>query len=101
MVLTRRMRIGIVFGLLSLAVVSWVNWSFMTGSEQMQRFCASFTAGSSVAQIRAQAEQLGYRVSTPVDGRAFVHDSGSFGRFTCDLQFKSNRLMSATYLLND
>lgn len=98
---TTRKRIGAVLGLLLLAGIGWVVWPFIVGPGQMQDFCSSLTAGSSVAQIRAQAAQHGYRVSSPVEGRAFVHESRSFGRFTCDLKFGSDGLESAAYSFND
>lgn len=97
----RRKRIGIVLGLLLLAGLGWVMWPFLVGPGKMQGFCSSLAVGTSVAQVQAQAAQQGYRVSAPIDGRAFVHDSGSFGRFTCDVQFGPNGLVSAVYLLND
>lgn len=97
----RRKRIGIVLGLLLLAGLGWVMWPFLVDPGKMQGFCSSLAVGTSVAQVQAQAAQQGYRVSALIDGRAFVHDSGSFGRFTCDVQFGPNGLVSAVYLLND
>jgi hypothetical protein len=35
------------------------------------------------------------------EGRAFIHDSASFGRFICEVQFNQERLVSARYLDND
>ena len=97
----RRKRIGVVLGLLSLAGLGGVVWPFITGPGQMQSFCSSLAVGTSVAQIQAQAAQHGYRVSSPVEGRAFVHEPSSFGRFTCDVQFGSNGLVSSVYSFND
>lgn len=98
---TTRKRIGVVLGVLLLAGIGWVVWPFIVGPGQMQSFCGSLTSGSSVAQIQAQAAQQGYRVSSPVEGRAFVHESRSFGRFTCDLQFGPDGLVSSVYSFND
>lgn len=97
----RRKRIGVVLGLLLLAGLGWVVWPFIVGPGQMQGFCNSLAVSSSVTQVQAQAAQQGYRVSALIDGRAFVHDPRSFGRFTCDVQFGPNGLVSAVYLLND
>lgn len=97
----RRKRIGVVLGLLLLAGLGWVVWPFMAGPGQMQSFCSSLEAGTSVEQVQAHAAEHGYRVSSLIEGRAFVHEPRSFGRFTCDLRFGSNGLVSSVYLLND
>jgi len=96
----RRKCIGVVVGLL-LAGIGWIVWPFIVGPGQMQSFCGSLAVGTSVAQVQAQAAQHGYRVSSPVEGRAFVHESRSFGRFTCDLQFGPDGLVSSAYSFND
>jgi len=67
----------------------------------MQGFCSSLAAGTSFAQVQTQADQHGYRVSSLIDGRTFVHDPSSFGRFTCDVQFGPDGLVSAAYSFND
>jgi hypothetical protein len=67
----------------------------------MENFCGSLAPSTSVAQVQAQAAQHGYRVSSLIEGRAFVHDSGSFGRFTCNLEFGSDGLVSSIYSFND
>lgn len=97
----RSKRIGVVLGLLLLVGLGWVVWPFIAGPRQMQNFCSSLQPGTSFAQVQAQAAQHGYRVSSLVEGRAFVHDPKSFGRFTCDVQFGPDGLVSAAYLLND
>lgn len=98
---SRRKRIGVVLGLLLLAGIGWIVWPFMTSPSQMQNFCSSLVVGISVAQVQAQAAQHGYRVSSLVEGRAFVHEPASFGRFTCDLQFGPGGLVSSAYSFND
>jgi len=97
----RRKRIGVVLGVLLLAGIGWIVWPFIVGPGQMQDFCSSLAVGTPVAQVQAQAAQHGYRVSSPVEGRAFVHESRSFGRFTCDLQFGPDGLVSSAYSFND
>jgi hypothetical protein len=101
MISSRRKRIGVVFGILLLAGLGWFYWPFAAGPGQMQSFCSSLAAGASVAQVQEQAAQHGYRVSSLVDNRAFVHDSGSFGRFICNLEFGSEGLVSSVYSFND
>lgn len=96
----RRKRIGVVLGLL-LAGLGWVVWPFIAGPGHMQSFCSSLAVGTSVAQVQAQAAQHGYRVSSLIEGRAFVHEPSSFGRFTCGLQFGPDGLMSSAYSFND
>lgn len=98
---TRRKRIFVVSGFLLLAGAGWAIWPFMAGPAQIESFCSSLVAGTSVAEINAQAAQHGYRVSSLIEGRAYIHDSRSFGRFTCELRFGPNGLVSSLYLLND
>jgi len=101
-ILPRRKRIRIILGLLLLAGLGWmVVWPFIVGPGQMQGFCSSLALGTSVAQVQAQAAQHGYRVSSLIEGRAFVHEPRSFGRFTCDLQFGPDGLVSSVYSFND
>lgn len=97
----RRKRIFLAVGLLLLAGLGWIVWPFMAGPGQMQSFCSSLAVGTSVAQVQTQAGQHGYRVSSLIEGRAFVYEPRSFGRFTCDLQFGPDGLVSSVYLLND
>lgn len=97
----RRKRIGVVLGVLLLAGLGWLFWPFVAGPDQMESFCVSLKTGTSFAEVKAQAAQNGYRVSSLIDGRAFVHDSGSFGRFTCNLEFGSEGLVSSVYSFND
>lgn len=96
-----RKRIGVVLGLLLVAGIGWIVWPFIASPSQMDRFCNSLAVGTSIEQVQAQAAQHGYRVSSLVEGRAFVHDSSSFGRFTCDVQFGPNGLVSSVYSFND
>lgn len=98
---SRRKRIGVVIGVLLLAGLGWFLWPFIAGPRQMQSFCSSLAVGSSAAQVQAQAAQQGYRVSSLIEGRAFVHDPRSFGRFTCDLRFGPDGLVSSVYSFND
>jgi len=97
----RRKRITVGLGLLLLAGMGWVVWPFIASPGQMQSFCSSLAVGTSLAQIQTQAAQHGYRVSSLIEGRAFVHEPRSFGRFTCDLQFGSDGLASSEYSFND
>lgn len=96
----RRKRIGVVLGLL-LAGLGWVVWPFIVGPGQMQSFCSSLAVGTPLTQVKAQAAQHDYRVSSLIEGRAFVHEPRSFGRFTCDLQFGPDGLVSSAYSFND
>jgi len=96
-----RRGIGIVLAVLVLAGIGWIVWPFMAGPDKMQNFCGSLTAGASVALVQAQAAQHGFRISSLIEGRAFIHEPSSFGRFTCNVQFDSNGLVSSEYVFND
>jgi hypothetical protein len=100
-VLSRRKRIVVVLGVFLIAALGWLFWPFAAGPGQMQSFCSSLEAGTSITQVKELAARHGYRVSSLVENRAFVHDSGSFGRFTCSLEFGSNGLVSSVYSFND
>lgn len=97
----RRKRIAVVVGLLLFAGLGGIVWPFIAGPGQMQSFCSSLAVGTSSVQVQAQAAQHGYRVSSLIEGRAFVYEPSSFGRFVCDLQFGSNGLESSVYGFND
>jgi hypothetical protein len=97
----RRKRLAVVFGVLLLTGLGAVFWPFITGPGRMQEFCASLGAGTSLAQVREQATQRGYRMSALHEDRAFVYDSAAFGRFTCSLNFGPKGLLSAEYAFND
>lgn len=101
MILSRHKRVVVVPGVFLLAALGWFFWPFAAGPGQMQSFCSSLAAGTSIAQVQAQAAKHGYRVSSLIEGRAFVHDSGSFGRFTCNLEFGADGLVSSVYSFND
>lgn len=103
MISLRHKHARVAFGLLLLVLagLGWVVWPFMASPGQMQGFCGSLAVGASVAQVQAQAAQQGYRVSALVEGRAFVHEPRSFGRFTCDVQFGPNGLVSSDYSFHD
>jgi len=66
----------------------------------MQHFCATLPIGASVSQVQALVAARGYKVSSPIDGTAFVHDPASMGRFNCVLHFDSKGLASAPYADN-
>lgn len=100
-ILTHRKRISGVVGLVLMIGLGWIVWPFMTSPSEIEGFCKSLAAGTSIAQVQAQAAQRGYRISSLVEGRAFVHEPQSFGRYTCNLQFSSAGLVSSVYSFND
>lgn len=101
MISVRRKRAMVVLGLLLLVGMGWMVWPFFVGPGHMQSFCETLPAGSLLAQIQTDAAQRGYRVSSLIEGRAFVVDSRSFGRFTCELRFGPDGLLSSKYSFND
>lgn len=96
-----RKRVGVVLGLLLLAGLGWLAWPFIASPSQMEGFCSSLAMGASIEQVKTQAAQHGYRVSSLIEGRAFVHEPSSFGRFTCDVKFGPDGLVSSIYSYND
>ena len=97
---TFRKRFNTVAGLLLLAGLGYFIWPFAVGRSQMQHFCSTLPIGASVSQVQALVAARGYKVSSLIDGKAFVHDSRSMGRFNCVLHFDSKGLVSAPYADN-
>ena len=89
-----------VAGLLLLAGLSYIFWPFVFGRSQMQHFCTTLPIGASVSQVQALVVARGYKISSLINGEAFVHDPRSMGRFNCVLHFDSKRLVSAPYADN-
>lgn len=94
---TRRRIVGI--GLL--LGLAYLVWPFIGGGRQMQAFCRALPPNAPVAAVRQAASEHGYRLTLLQDGNGIVHDSRSFGRFTCQLQFSAGKLASARYSFND
>ena len=92
-----------VVGALVLAAVLYVAvWPFVIGGSNMRAFCQSLKKDTLLTQVRGIAEQNRYRMTSPdKEGRAFIHESRSFGRFICEVQFKEERLVAARYQQND
>jgi hypothetical protein len=97
---TFRKRFNAVAGLFLLAGLGYMLWPFVVGRSQMQHFCTVLPTGASVTQVQALASARGYKVSSLIDGEAFVHDPRSMGRFNCVLHFGSKGLASAPYADN-
>jgi hypothetical protein len=97
---TFRKRFNAVAGLLLLAGLGYMFWPFVVGRSQMQHFCAALPIGASVSQVQALVTARGYKVSSLINGEAFVHDSRSMGRFNCVLHFDGKGLASAPYADN-
>ncbi len=77
-------------------------WPFIVGEERMQDFCGSLSPGSPLAVVQGTVEKRGFRLAMSNNSdSALVHDSNTFGRFICKLQFKSGVLVSARYQRND
>ncbi|MBD8874651.1 hypothetical protein [Rhodanobacter sp. DHB23] len=97
---TFRKRFNTVAGLLLLAGLGYMFWPFVFGRSQMQHFCTTLPIGASVFQVQALVAARGYKVSSLINGEAFVHDPRSMGRFNCVLHFDSKGLVSAPYADN-
>jgi uncharacterized membrane protein YadS len=97
---TFRKRFNAVAGLILLAVLGYMLWPFIVGRSQMQHFCTTLPIGASVSQVQALVAARGYKVSSLINGEAFVHDPRSMGRFNCLLNFDAKGLVSAPYADN-
>jgi hypothetical protein len=98
---SRRKRVNTILGLLLLSGLIYLFWPFVVGRGQMQAFCASLLPGATLAQVQGKASAHDYRVSSLIEGQAFVHDPRSMGRFNCVLHFAQNGLASSPYADND
>lgn len=90
----------VIIGALLLGL-AYLLWPFVVGGKQMQHFCQSLRVDTPLADLRQATAQHGYRLTLLRDGNGIVHDSRSFGRFTCQLQFSAGKLASARYSFND
>ena len=90
----------VIIGALLLGL-AYLVWPFIGGGRQMQDFCQSLAIHAPLADVRQAAGEHGYRLTLLQDGNGIVHDSRSFGRFTCQLQFSAGKLASARYSFND
>jgi hypothetical protein len=95
-----RKRLNAIGGFLLLAGLGYVIWPFIFGRTEMQSFCTGLPMGASLPQVQALAAAKGYLVSSQIDGKAFVHDPRSMGRFNCELHFVGASLVSAPYADN-
>lgn len=94
---TRRRIVGI--GLL--LGLAYVVWPFIGGGRQMQGFCQSLAIHAPLADVRQTVSEHGYRLTLLQDGNGIIHDSRSFGRFTCQVQISDGKLAAARYTFND
>jgi hypothetical protein len=95
-----RRRLNATGGLLLLVGLGYAVWPLIFGRTEMQNFCAVLPVGASFVQVQALAAGKGYRVSSLIDDKAFVHDPRSMGRFNCELHFGSRGLVSSPYADN-
>lgn len=101
--MAKRKMLSVIVGVLLLgALVYFAVWPFVVGSSNMQAFCRSLAMDTLISGVRDMVRQTRYRMSPPdKEGRAFIHDPRSFGRFICEVQFKEERLLSVRYRQND
>ncbi len=101
--MTKRKTLSVIMGALFLgALFYFAVWPFVVGGSNMQAFCRSLAKDTLLPKVRDIVQQTRYRMSsTDKEGRAFIHDPRSFGRFICEVQFKDERLISARYQHND
>ena len=92
--LTKRKTIRYILGVAILGGVFHLGaWPFVIGGRNMQAFCDRLIADVPLSRVRELAVQNGYRMTEPgKEGRALIHDSRSFGRFICEVQFKGEAL---------
>jgi hypothetical protein len=90
-----------VWGGLMLAVVIVVFLPAILATRELKNYCGALAIGSPIAEVKAEAEARGYRLSQLVDGRTMIDDVRSFGRPTCTLRFDPGSLLAAEYSSND
>ncbi len=84
---TPRLRIS-VFGGMALFMLGGVVlafWPFFSANRQLQVFCSDQTAGTTLAQVQAQAAERGYLLAPAASGVVLVDDPQGFGRRQCML----------------
>lgn len=96
-----RKRLNTVLGFVSLFAIGYGFWPFIIGSQQMEDFCKLLVLGSSANEVEKQVVEHGYRITPNIDGRRIVHETRSFGRFTCFVEFEKDKLVSSKYVFSD
>ena len=81
--------------------LGYMVWPFIVGGGQMESFCNALKIGSSGSEIRKAVSDRGYRIALGKEPKGLIHDTRSFGRFTCEVHFKDDRLVSARYFQNN
>lgn len=90
----------VIIGALLLGL-AYLLWPFVVGGKQMQHFCQSLRIDTPLAELRQASGQQGYRLTLLQDGNGIIHDSRSFGRFTCQVRISDGKLAAARYTFND
>jgi hypothetical protein len=71
------------------AVTVIVFWPFHRAATEMETFCAGFTTGMSVAQVKALAAARGYEVAIDPSGKLRVSDLRLNTNHSCELAVDS------------
>lgn len=95
-----RRRLNTLAALLILGGLAWLYYPLLTGESRMREFCESLTPGwTTVEEVRAAAQQLGYGITEHADA-GLIHETSSFGRYICQVTFRDGKLLSSEYVDN-
>lgn len=90
----------VIIGALLLGL-AYLLWPFFVDGKQMQHLCQSLPIATPLSDLRRAVSEHGYRLTLLQDGNGIIHDSRSFGRFTCQVRISDGKLAAARYTFND
>lgn len=96
-----RKRLNTILGLALLAGLAYGLYPFVAGGRNMRGFCEGLQPNATRHAVERAVADKGFRLRIGEDQKGFVHDTRAFGRYLCEVEFDGDRLVTATYILND
>lgn len=99
--MTKRRALAFILGGIVLSSAVYSAYIFLSAESRVRTVCAQIKPGTSLASLRAFAEQHGMRKPTRDNGVDFVVERKSFGRFGCMVTMEGGVVRKAEYTFAD